>query len=105
MNQLSNEQQKEFKDKITAAFRQLRKHGYFAKQSFWCCSSCAWSDIPEDKVEKVVFYNKQSADGLKTGEVYLQWSGNGDEICNIFNQCGLRVSWEGSEDKAIVIES
>jgi len=47
------------KEKITKAFKEIRKNGYFARQNFLCCQSCGWASIPEQKVEKAVFYHRQ----------------------------------------------
>ena len=56
------------KANLNQAFKDLRKLGYFARQNFWCCQSCAWAAVPVN-VKKVVFYHKQDADELKeTGE-------------------------------------
>ena len=96
MKNLKPEQLKEFKSKINLAFRDFRKTGYFAKQNFWCCQSCAWSDVPED-TEKVVFYHAQDNDNLKKGNFFLAWAGNGYQIVNILKNRGLVVSWDDSE--------
>jgi hypothetical protein len=47
--------------RLNEAFKDLRKSGYFARQNFQCCQSCAWAAIPEEKEEKVVFYHQQDA--------------------------------------------
>ena len=100
------------KDKtlINQAFRELRKKGYFARQSFWCCQSCGWSAVPEDKAKKVVFYHKQDADHIKEGTIgngglYLAWAGNGKEIANTFTNLGFKVDWDGTDGKRICVHS
>ena len=94
------------KSRITSVFRDLRKIGYFAKQNFWCCQSCAWHDIPRD-VEKVVFYHKQDGAAIKNGilvaTLYLAWSGDGTQICNVLSSHGLNYEWNGDSDKRIKI--
>lgn len=89
---------------LTKAFRELRKAGYFAKQNFWCCQSCAWADIPDDKAGKAVFYHAQDNSELrKTGSCHLAWSGDANEIIKILNDNGVKTSWDGSENKRIKI--
>lgn len=91
------------KQKINAAFRELRKAGYFAKQDFWCCQSCGWRAIPE-YAKKVVFYHRQDLDKFRrTGELMLAWAGNGSEICRIFEYVGLTFEWDGTKDNRISI--
>lgn len=36
------------KANLNQAFKELRKLGYFARQNFWCCQSCAWAAVPMD---------------------------------------------------------
>lgn len=91
------------KENLNKAFRALRKAGYFAKQNFWCCQSCAWSDVP-DSQEKVVFYHRQDNDDLKeNGKCRLAWSGDGNEIVKILNENGVKTEWDGNNDKRIKI--
>lgn len=92
--------------KLTAAFRVLRKEGYFARKNFWCCQSCAWAAVPEEKAAKAVFYHKQDADMLRTSNaVYLAWAGNGKEIVSILESNGLCVTWDGSDNSRILVKS
>jgi hypothetical protein len=53
---------KKQKSNLTLAFEELRSIGYFARQNFWCCQSCAWYAIPEEKSLKSVFFHGQDAD-------------------------------------------
>ncbi len=97
---------KEYKGKINTAFRELRKLGYFAKQDIACCQSCGWAEVPDDEAEKVVFYHAQDLDALKDyGYLYLAWCGDGDEIKKVFEDVGLVVIWDGSEDTRFRIEN
>lgn len=92
--------------KLNKAFRALRKAGYFARQNFWCCQTCAWADVPDEFEHKAVFYHRQDAADLKErGYVYLAWSGNGEEICSILRENGLSVKWDGSSNKRILVEN
>jgi len=89
--------------KLTIAFRALRKAGYFAKQNFWCCQSCAWYAVPEERADRVVFYHQQDRESLsRSGSVHLAWSGDGHEICRILNENGIETEWDGSENKRIL---
>lgn len=89
--------------KISQAFRALRKKGYFAKQNFWCCQSCAWADVPKGS-DKVVFYHAQDLQDLrKTGDVYIAWSGDGNQIREEFERVGCTVQWDGSQEKRMKI--
>lgn len=97
------------KDKINTAFRRLRAAGYFARQSFMCCQSCAGSAIPEDREDAYVYYHKQDTDALYVsddryeGGTYLAWAGDGAQIVDICRAAGLDVEWDGSVDTRIWI--
>ena len=91
-------------EKITHAFKLLRKLGYFARQNFQCCQSCAWSAIPDEKSEKAVFYHRQDGQDLeRRGECYLSWSGNGYEIVSVLTQADLKCEWNGDPSTRIKI--
>ena len=88
--------------KITGAFKALRKAGYFARQNFWCCQSCGWAAIPEEKSKKVVFFHNQDAERKRAGSsFYLAWSGDGAEICRILSEHGVKTEWDESPDTRI----
>ena len=101
----TDEQVTEFKTRLTAAFKELRRLGYFVRQRFMCCQSCAWSAVPEGKGERVVFYHKQDADDIREGKdapgVYLAWCGNGALIVSALLDAGLRAEWDGTEAQRI----
>jgi hypothetical protein len=85
------------KENLNKAFRDLRKHGYFARQNFLCCQSCGWAEVPDNKSDKVVFYHTQDNDDLqRSGSCHLAWSGNGQEIVEIFHKHGITVEWDNS---------
>jgi hypothetical protein len=94
-------------ERINVAFRNLRKRGYFARQNFWCCQTCAWYAIGEDhpdKVDRAVFYHQQDAATLKRdGGTMLAWSGDGHEIVKTCLEAGLAVEWDGTENTRIFI--
>lgn len=87
---------------LTKAFKELRKHGYFARQNFTCCQSCGWAEVPDDKGDKAVFYHNQDYQSYKEGgDLYLAWSGDGNLICSVLRENGLDVEWEGTPDVRI----
>ena len=89
---------------LTKAFKDLRKAGYFARQSFQCCQGCGWASVPEGKSDKVVFYHQQDKSDLyRHGYVHLAWSGDGEEIKNILTENDLTVEWNGSDTTRIKV--
>ena len=91
---------------LTKGFRELRKHGYWSKQNHTCCQTCGWSEVPEGKEDKVVFYHQQdNEDKVRHRPFYLCWSGDGHEITRILNECGVQTDWDGSENRRIRVES
>lgn len=94
----------DIKKKLTVAFRNLRKAGYFARQNFWCCQSCACAAIPTQHEEKYIFYHRQDNDYLKEkGECYLAWGGDGEEIVQILRDAGVYVEWDGNSNTRILV--
>jgi hypothetical protein len=95
---------KEIKNKLTKAFRELRKLGYFARQNFWCCQSCGCNAVPDEYSEKYVFYHGQDNDCLnERGECYLAWSGDGAQIVKVLEDTGLKVTWDNNEFTRILV--
>jgi hypothetical protein len=93
------------KGKITNAFKELRKLGYFARQNFLCCQTCAWYAVPDEKAEKAVFYHNQDNSRLiNEGSCNLAWAGDGNEIVSVLNKHGIKTEWDGSDSKRIVID-
>ena len=93
----------EMKEKLTKSFKELRKLGYFARQNFWCCQSCAWGDVPEEKEDKVVFYHRQDNKDVPYGHVHLAWAGDGNEIVEVMKKYFV-VKWDGSEHSRILVK-
>ena len=90
------------KSKITEAFKELRKLGYFARQNFMCCQTCAWGGVPDEKGEKAVFYHQQDNQSLmQYGECHLAWAGDGNEIVGVLNKHGIKTSWDGTSSTRI----
>ena len=98
------------KSKITGAFKELGKKGYFCRQSFWCCQSCGCAAVPDEAKNKFVFYHKQDADSIKSGilvrEMYLTHGEGGDgyEIVSILKKHGLNAEWNGNNATRILIK-
>lgn len=95
------------KSKINKVFKELRKIGYIAKQNYMCCQSCGWAEIESEyeNTDKVVFYHEQDSDTLRdSGELYICWSGDGSEICNVIQSQGLVYEWDGLDTTRILIK-
>jgi hypothetical protein len=98
-----NEDHMSTSKKLTAAFRNLRRDGYFARQNWMCCQNCGVHAVPE-KYENYVFYHCQDADCLKeTGQTHLAWSGDGDLIKRRCEDAGLHVVWDGTEATRLLV--
>lgn len=102
-NKLSHDEIKEFKAKIRKSFAQFRRMGYFARQNFMCCQTCAWAEIPKNESKKAVFYHNQDSEDILSGKLHVAWSGDGDEIVKVFNSNGLFVSWAGVNKSRIIV--
>jgi hypothetical protein len=93
------------KSNLTEAFKELRKIGYFARQNFTCCQTCAWAEVPDEKGERAVFYhNQDNSQLMSTGECHLAWAGDGNEIVSVLNKHGVQTDWDGSGNKRIRIK-
>lgn len=92
-----------FKAALTQSFKDLRRLGYFARQNFECCQSCAWASVPEEKEDKVVFYHRQDAKRLNHDFTWLAWAGDGQEIVSVLKKY-FNVEWNGTEDDRICVK-
>lgn len=120
------------REKLTKAFKLLRKEGLIAKQNFSCCGSCATSEIGEQakiKAKKVgkfpkgyVQYNRQSTEGIEIfGSVHISYgafySRNdikrtecftdieiGELIVAKMKEVGLKTEWNGDADKCVKVD-
>ena len=89
---------------LSKAFAELRKQGYFAKQNFMCCQSCAWAELSEGEAEKAVFYHNQDYRDLKSGDdLYLAWAGDGEFIVDTLVKNGMTISWDGTANTRILV--
>lgn len=100
------------KQRLNAAFAELRKRGFVAKQRHMCCQSCGWAALPAE-APNVVFYHAQDADSLKNGELrcamYLahrfESEAKGREACAVLQSHGFTTEWDGSENTRICIDN
>jgi hypothetical protein len=118
-------------DKVTQAFKNLRKQGFIARQQFSCCGSCAGYAIATDvaamteakrsKVKGAVFFTRQDvaelrrgAEGfyLKFGQVDPTGIGPiglstvevGKAVVAALSTVGLKFEWSGDEHECIWVE-
>jgi len=104
-NKIVDELKESEKPNLRRAFSDLRKAGYFARMNFWCCQSCGWAAVPDEKADKAVFYSNQDNEELKTkGRCFLTWDGDPKEIINILQENNIMTEWKGSPNSRILID-
>ena len=103
------------KDKVTAAFRALRKLGYVARQNFTCCSTCGSYELGEMVTDrggdpdtaKVIWYHRQDAEAFANGRLtrnlLLRWNGDASEIKQALEAQGLLVIHNGEASQCIAV--
>lgn len=114
------------RERVKGAFKELRKRGYGCRANYLCCGSCAGYAMGEKHADKkgVVYYSRQGesaygdaeryrvgwgrytyerGDDL-VGNLYLSWSGDGDEIAAVLRKHGLVVEWQGSDAYCIIVK-
>lgn len=108
-----NEQLVSDKQRVRAAFAQLKALGFVAKMNYSCCSNCAMTAIYMDNpnAKDVVTYNRQEeARAFPRGSValesdlYLGWAGDGAQIVRSLQATGLTVEWDGSPHTKIIVK-
>lgn len=91
------------KQKVRAAFRQLRKEGFVARMGI--------SNDPEvEEGTNVVWYQRYQNDffdydGNIERVVFLSWDGDAKRIVEVMEEHGLKAVWEGKFHHAIEIFS
>jgi hypothetical protein len=99
--------------KIRKAFDELRKLGWFARQSFCDCQTCGCAEVPESYNNKFVFYHQQDAEAINIDDgnickdgMYLTHGegGSGREIVKALKAHGLKASWNGNNDTRILVQ-
>ena len=110
---------RQIQDRITIAFRNLRKHKLIARRNFLCCSGCACAKLHDElegkpEISGAVYYHCQDADRFKeTNKVSIRYSAreNGElsttAIGNIIVAhlvgAGLAIEWSGKPDQVISV--
>jgi len=90
------------RERVKAAFADLRKRGYACRMNFMCCGSCANAAMHDKHPDKPhVYWHRQGdiafEDGYLTSTLYLHWSGDGYEIAAVLRDWGLVVEWQESD--------
>lgn len=111
------------REKIAAAFRQIRKEGGVARMNFMCCSSCGWAELAEkygeDSDRTMVFWNQQADDAFYTdrgwgsvGSLYagdlkyglcLQWQGDKEQIAKAFKDNDVVAITPADESRTFTV--
>jgi len=98
---------KETRQAVRKTFKDLESKGWYtgtpSKEGIWCCGSCSWGNIPEDK-DNAVFYHEQGEDTYKIwGMVHLYHKGNTSELVETLNDNGVITQWNGKSDRAVKV--
>lgn len=115
------------------AFKELRKLGYVARQSFSCCDNCARYEIANEVAKRggktrkgakqdvrgCVLYNRQATSNMNSsGTLYLAYGqldlfggavgisthDAGLEVVDVLRKHDLKVEWNGSENTKIKVD-
>ncbi|MEM7703856.1 MAG: hypothetical protein AAF251_18110 [Pseudomonadota bacterium] len=111
-------------DRLDEAFADLKASGLLAEQNFWCCGTCALSDINATlkKAKKsggevprgYTFYHEQDTEQAVWGNgVCLNYGAEqrgdaasvaiGREVVATLERHGLQPEWDGDLDKRILV--
>ncbi len=104
--ELNKAQIKEFREKVNACFKELRRLGVKCRKNFTCCSTCGHHEISDGYDGSYVFYHLQESERLREGQdvVYLQHHIKDDikpKVIEIIKRYGS--DWDGDENKSIRI--
>lgn len=120
-------------NRISDAFRRLRKRGLIARQNFSCCGNCAGYEIAtyithainhgmsRQAVAGCVFYTRQDTVALRRGRGHMYLSYGpletkdlgtvglptievGQIICTVLRESGIKYEWDGNPDTRIAID-
>lgn len=102
------EEQERFDDDfvpvVERAFNRLRLLGYRCEQNWHCCRTCGWDAIPWEDADHAIWYHSQDRDaGVRTGRVYLIWTGDPLVIRQALEAEGLTVEHDGTTGQRIQI--
>ena len=121
------------RERLTEAFKAMRKKGILARQNFSCCGGCGSYELATKMDESraagrpkrgAIYYHRQSAERLrKSGEVYLGFGcdSNAPEVdgdrtedertrlvgcyaIEALNAAGLEVEWNGTAIRCILVK-
>jgi hypothetical protein len=105
-------------DRLDAAFAELEASGIVCRQNWTCCQTCGLAEMG-DEVKPTsrgyAFYHQQDTDAaVETGSLFLAYGACSDEkatqlevaneIARTIKENGLRVEWEGSLEKRMLVK-
>ncbi len=111
-------------DRLDAAFAELKASGLIAEQNFWCCQSCASSDVRATIKQArksggtvprgYVFYHDQDTDcAIQGGGLYLAFGSRegknaacqaiASHVVDTLKRHGLEPEWSGKLDVRIFL--
>ena len=106
------------RDKLRAAFKELRRIGYLARMNFTCCGSCGGYELAEVLKQKpakngYVFWHRQADDAFGPDDdldrtLYLAWGtcdNRAFEIVGVLVKHGLKASWNGEPFRCVEVEA
>ncbi|NDU74289.1 hypothetical protein GWI34_16840 [Actinomadura sp. DSM 109109] len=99
--------------RIVRAFEQLAAKGYVAEPALWPTTSGCWERVAEQSGDaespRAVFWNTQSHDGAfdtrgdLTGELFLGWAGDREEIATALAETELTVRTPRDEGTTFIL--
>ncbi|HVZ94008.1 MAG TPA: hypothetical protein VG797_05820 [Phycisphaerales bacterium] len=111
-------------DRLDAAFAELERDGYIARQNYSCCQTCGIAEICQEaedltaqgrSVVGYVFFHEQDTENAVDGiGLCLAFGSDSNDpetdrrvaqhIIFVLDRHGLQTSWPGTIDKRIVVE-
>lgn len=98
------------RDRVSAAFKAIRKQGYVARMNFSCCSSCGYYELSQIVKKRggagFVFWSRQVEqrawrDGKLVDTLNLSWAGDASKLVTALREAGLDVEHGGLDDYCI----
>ena len=104
-------QPKSDKERLNAAFKQLRAHKFVAKQNFLCCQTCGWAEIGAEPKDALFYHRQDTEHALKDGKLVsklyiahrISSEGRGLLVRAIFADNGFYAIWDGSDSSRIAL--
>ena len=112
----------EIREKLLAAFSDLRRQGIIARADYMCCGSCATYNLlleaerRSDKgkvVKGIAYWHKQDEESFrKSGMLFIGYSGVKKFRCKLIaemivetlNEYGLVTEWDGSDSNKVEVK-